>query len=57
MTKLVKSSAGAMKATKLVPATDFLDFGHGKEDGNGTLSSTGSLRIDAGLYPMENMSC
>jgi hypothetical protein len=47
MSQLVKSSAGAMKATKVGPVTDYLDFGNGKEDGLGSLSSAGALRLDA----------
>ncbi len=47
MTKLVAASAGAMTKTKVGPVTDYLDFGNGKEDGLGSLSTAKSLRLDA----------
>ena len=47
MAYMVKQSAGAMKATKVGGVTDYLDFGNGKEDGLGSLSTAVSLRLDA----------
>ena len=47
MTKLVAASAGAMTKTKVGPVNDYLDFGNGKEDGLGSLSTAKSLRLDA----------
>jgi len=44
---IVKGSAGAMKKTAVGGVSDFLDFGNGKEDGVGSLSTAGSLRLDA----------
>ena len=36
-----------MKRKMYRPVTDYLDFGNGKEDGVGSLSSAKSLRLDA----------
>ncbi len=47
MNYMVKQSAGAMKKTKVGPVYDYLDFGNGKEDGLGSTSSAGSVRLDA----------
>lgn len=44
---IVKQSAGAMKKTLVGGVNDYLDFGNGKEDGVGSLSKAGSLRLDA----------
>ncbi len=44
---IVKQSAGAMKKTLVGGVNDYLDFGNGKEDGVGSLSKSGSLRLDA----------
>jgi hypothetical protein len=44
---IVKQSAGAMKKTPVGGVSDYLDFGNGKEDGVGSLSKAGSLRLDA----------
>ena len=44
---IVKQSAGAMKKTQVGGVSDYLDFGNGKEDGVGSLSKAGSLRLDA----------
>jgi hypothetical protein len=44
---VVKQSAGAMKKTAVGGVSDYLDFGNGKEDGVGSTSSAGSLRLDA----------
>jgi hypothetical protein len=47
MAYVVKQSAGSMTATKVGPITDYLDYGNGKEDGLGSLSKSGGLRLDA----------
>ncbi len=47
MKYLVKQSAGAMKKTPVGGVNDYLDFGNGKEDGVGSLSTAGSIRLDA----------
>jgi hypothetical protein len=47
MKYLVKQSAGAMKKTLVGGVNDYLDFGNGKEDGVGSLSTAGSIRLDA----------
>ena len=47
MQYIVKQSAGAMKKTLVGGVNDYLDFGNGKEDGVGSLSKAGSLRLDA----------
>ncbi len=47
MTKLVAAAQGAMTKTTVGPVTDYLDFGNGKEDGVGSLSTAKSLRLDA----------
>jgi len=44
---VVKASAGAMKKTAVGGVSDYLDFGNGKEDGVGSTSKAGSLRLDA----------
>ena len=44
---VVKQSAGAMKKTPVGGVNDYLDFGNGKEDGVGSTSKAGSLRLDA----------
>lgn len=44
---VVKQSAGAMKKTPVGGVSDYLDFGNGKEDGVGSTSNAGSLRLDA----------
>jgi hypothetical protein len=44
---VVKQSAGAMKKTPVGGVSDYLDFGNGKEDGVGSTSQAGSLRLDA----------
>jgi hypothetical protein len=44
---VVKQSAGAMKKTPVGGVSDYLDFGNGKEDGVGSTSKAGSLRLDA----------
>ena len=44
---VVKQSAGAMKKTPVGGVSDYLDFGNGKEDGVGSVSKAGSLRLDA----------
>jgi hypothetical protein len=36
-----------MTKTKVGPVNDYLDFGNGKEDGLGSLSTAKSLRLDA----------
>jgi hypothetical protein len=43
----VKQSAGAMVKTPVAGVSDFLDFGSGKEDGLGSTSKAGSVRLDA----------
>lgn len=47
MAYMVKHSAGAMKKTKVGVVNDYLDFGSGKEDGLGSTSTAGSVRLDA----------
>lgn len=47
MTYLVAQSAGAMKMTMVGGVMDYVDFGNGKEDGVGSLSKAGSIRLDA----------
>jgi len=47
MAYMVKQSAGAMTKTAVGGVSDYLDFGNGKEDGLGSLSKAGSLRLDA----------
>jgi len=47
MAYLVKQSAGAMVKTPVGGVSDFLDFGSGKEDGLGSTSAAGSVRLDA----------
>ena len=50
---VVKQSAGAMKKSAVGGFSDYLDFGNGKEDGVGSTSKAGSLRLDswvAGKY-------
>jgi hypothetical protein len=47
MNYLVKTSQGAMKKTSVGGVADYLDFGNGKEDGLGSTSSAGSVRLDA----------
>lgn len=44
---LAKQSAGAMKMTPVGGVSDYLDFGNGKEDGLGSTSSAGGVRLDA----------
>lgn len=44
---VVKQSTGAMKKTAVGGVSDYLDFGNGKEDGVGSTSKAGSLRLDA----------
>ena len=53
LASVVKASAGAMKKTMVGGVADYLDFGNGKEDGVGSTSKAGSLRLDswvAGKY-------
>ena len=47
MAYVVKQAAGAMKKTPVGGVSDYLDFGNGKEDGIGSLSKAGSIRLDA----------
>lgn len=47
MAYLVKQSGGSMTKTPVGGVSDFLDFGSGKEDGLGSTSSAGSVRLDA----------
>lgn len=47
MAYLVKQSAGAMVKTPVGGVSDFLDFGSAKEDGLGSTSKAGSVRLDA----------
>lgn len=47
MAYLVKTSAGAMTSTPVGGVTDYLDYGNGKEDGLGSTSKAGSVRLDA----------
>ena len=47
LASVVKQSAGAMKKTVVGGVNDYLDFGNGKEDGVGSTSKAGSLRLDA----------
>ena len=47
LASVVKASAGAMKKTPVGGVADYLDFGNGKEDGVGSTSKAGSLRLDA----------
>ncbi len=47
LASVVKQSAGAMKKTAVGGVSDYLDFGNGKEDGVGSTSKVGSLRLDA----------
>ena len=47
LASVVKDSAGAMKKTVVGGVNDYLDFGNGKEDGVGSTSKAGSLRLDA----------
>lgn len=47
LASVVKQSAGAMKKTAVGGVSDYLDFGNGKEDGVGSTSKAGSLRLDA----------
>ena len=47
LASVVKTSAGAMKKTSVGGVNDYLDFGNGKEDGVGSTSKAGSLRLDA----------
>ena len=47
LASVVKASAGAMKKTAVGGVSDYLDFGNGKEDGVGSTSKAGSLRLDA----------
>jgi len=47
MTYMVKQSAGAMTKTSVGGVSDYLDFGSGKEDGLGSTSTAGSIRLDA----------
>ncbi|MEI6648461.1 MAG: hypothetical protein WCO08_02345 [Actinomycetes bacterium] len=44
---MAAQSAGAMKKTPVGGVSDYLDFGNGKEDGIGSTSKAGSLRLDA----------
>ncbi len=44
---MAAQSAGAMKKTPVGGVSDYLDFGNGKEDGVGSTSKAGSLRLDA----------
>lgn len=44
---LASKSGGAMKKTKVNGVWDYLDFGNGKEDGLGSLSTAKSIRLDA----------
>lgn len=44
---IVKQSAGAMVKKPVGGVSDYLDFGNGKEDGVGSTSKAGSLRLDA----------
>jgi hypothetical protein len=47
LASVVKAAAGAMKKTPVAGVSDYLDFGNGKEDGVGSTSKSGSLRLDA----------
>jgi hypothetical protein len=47
MAYMVQQSQGAMTATQVGGVTDYLDFGNGKEDGVGSTSKAGSVRLDA----------
>jgi hypothetical protein len=47
MKNLVAASSGAMVKTKVGPVTDYLDYGNGKADGLGSVSTAKSLRLDA----------
>jgi hypothetical protein len=47
MAYMVKQSAGAMIKTPVAGVSDFLDYGNGKEDGLGSTSKAGSVRLDA----------
>lgn len=47
MNYMVSQSQGAMTKTPVGGVNDYLDFGNGKEDGLGSLSKAGSLRLDA----------
>jgi len=47
LASVVKAAAGAMKKTPVAGVSDYLDFGNGKEDGVGSTSKAGSLRLDA----------
>jgi len=47
MAYMVKQSAGAMTKTSVGGVSDYLDFGNGKEDGLGSTSTAGSVRLDA----------
>lgn len=44
---VAKGSAGAMKKTSVGGVSDYLDFGNGKEDGLGSTSKAGGVRLDA----------
>jgi hypothetical protein len=43
---LVKTSAGAMKSERIGGVAGFIDYGNGKEDGLGSTSTAGSVRLD-----------
>lgn len=47
MAYMVKQSAGAMTKKSVGGVNDFLDLGNGKEDGLGSTSKAGSIRLDA----------
>jgi hypothetical protein len=47
MAYMVKQSAGAMTKTPVGGVSDYLDFGSGKEDGLGSTSKAGGVRLDA----------
>ncbi|HEY5103562.1 MAG TPA: hypothetical protein VII65_00835 [Acidimicrobiales bacterium] len=47
MAYMVKQSGGAMTKTPVGGVSDYLDFGSGKEDGLGSTSTAGSIRLDA----------
>jgi hypothetical protein len=47
MAYIVKQSAGAMNKTPVGGVSDYLDFGNGKEDGLGSTSKAGGVRLDA----------
>ena len=51
MSYVVMQAAGAMKKTMVGGVADYLDFGNGKEDGIGSLSKAGSIRLDAWVAP------